>query len=94
MYKRQNYTLIEDGMPVILNIFTLTAFKRFIGTVNTDDFIWKAFSKSRKLFSKDFILDELFEDAFYIGEVDKQKELLLGFSGAVYYLNKAYKRES
>ena len=88
---KTNYTLIEDGMPVILNIFTLTAFKRFIGTVNTDDFIWKAFSKSRKLFSKDFILDELFEDAFYIGEVDKQKELLLGFSGAVYYLNKAEK---
>lgn len=88
---KTSYTLIEDGMPVILNIFTLTAFKRFIGTVNTDDFIWKAFSKSRKLFSNDFMLDELFEDAFYIGEVDRQKELLLGFSGAVYYLNKAEK---
>lgn len=88
---KTNYSLIEDGMPVVLNIFTLTAFKKFIGTVNTDDFIWKAFSKSQTLFSKDFTLDELLEDAFYIGEVDKQKELLLGFSGAVYYLNKAEK---
>lgn len=85
------YTLIEDGMPVALNIFTLTAFKKFIGTVNTDDFMWKAFSKSQTLFSKDIILDELLEDAFYIGEVDKRQELLLGFSGAVYYLNKAEK---
>lgn len=85
------YTLIEDGMPVVLNIFTLTAFKKFIGTANIDNFMWKAFSKSQTLFSKDIILDELLEDAFYIGEVDKQKELLLGFSGAVYYLNKAEK---
>lgn len=85
------YSLIEDGMPVMLSIFTLTAFKKFIGTVRTDDFMWKAFSKSHTLFSKDIVLDELLEDAFYIGEVDKQEELLLGFSGAVYYLNKAEK---
>ena len=51
------YTLIEDGMPIALNIFTLTAFKKFIGTANIDNFMWKAFSKSRTLFSKDLTLD-------------------------------------
>lgn len=86
-----SYTLYEDGMCVNLNLHTLSRFKTYIGNVNVDDFLWKAFSKSRKLFSKDFILDELFDEAFYIGEADRQKEMLLGFSGAVYYLNKAEK---
>jgi len=85
------YTLFEEGMYIALNIYTLTEFKNFIGTIRIDDFMWKAFSKSKKIFSKDCILDELLEEAYYIGEVDKQKEMLLGFSGAVYYLNKAEK---
>lgn len=88
---RSSYSFIDDGMPVIINLFTLTEFKEFIGTVRVDDFMWKAFSKGLMLFCKDRALDELFGDAFYIGEVDRQKELLLGFSGAVYYLNKAEK---
>ena len=85
------YTLYEEEMCIALNVYTLTAFKEFIGAVRADDFMWKAFSKCTKIFSKDFVLDELLEEAFYIGEVDKQKEMLLGFSGAVYYLNKAEK---
>ncbi|MDE7297972.1 MAG: nucleotidyltransferase domain-containing protein [Lachnospiraceae bacterium] len=85
------YTLLEEGMYVALNVYTLTAFKEFVGTMRADDFMWKAFSKCTKIFSKDFLLDELMDDAFYVGDVDRQKEMLLGFSGAVYYLNKAEK---
>ncbi len=85
------YTLLEDGMCVVLNVYTLTAFKEFTGTMRADDFMWKAFSKCTKIFSKDLMLDEWMEDAFYVGDVDRQKEMLLGFSGAVYYLNKAEK---
>lgn len=85
------YTLYEDEMYIVLNVYTLTAFKEFIGTVRIDDFMWKAFSKCTKIFTKDFLLDELLDEAFYIGDVDKQKEMLLAFSGAVYYLNKAEK---
>ena len=88
---KMHYSMYENGMNVILNIHTLTNFKAYINNVNVDDYLWKAFSKSTKLFSKDFTLDELFEEAFYIGDVDKEKEMLLGFSGAVYYLNKAEK---
>ena len=88
---KKNYTLYENGMNVVLNIHTLTEFKNYIRSFNVDDFLWKAFSKSKKLFSKDIMMDELFDEAFYIGEIDKQKEMLLGFSGAVYYLNKAEK---
>lgn len=85
------YTLFEEDMCVALNVYTLSAFKEFIGSIHVDDFMWKAFSKCTKIFSKDLILDELLEEAFYVGEIDKQKEMLLGFSGAVYYLNKAEK---
>ena len=88
---KRYYTLLEEEMCVALNIYTLTSFKEFIGMMRADDFMWKAFSKSTKIFSKDFLLDELWEDAFYVGDVDRQKEMLLGFSGAVYYLNKAGK---
>ena len=88
---KRYYTLLEEGMCVVLNIYTLTEFKEFIGAIHVDDFMWKAFSKCKKILSKDCILDELLDEAFYIGEVDKQKEMLLGFSGAVYYLNKAEK---
>ncbi len=87
----KNYTLYEDEMYVSLNIHTLTEFKNFIGKFNVDDHMWKAFSKGKVLFSKDIMLDELFEEAYYIGDVDKQKEMLLGFSNVVYYLNKAEK---
>ncbi len=88
---KRYYTLFEEEMCIALNIYTLTAFKEFIGAIHIDDFIWKAFSKCTKIFSRNSILDELLEEAFYIGDVDKQKEMLLGFSGAVYYLNKAEK---
>ena len=43
------------------------------------------------MFSKDLTLDELLQEAFILGDVDRQKEMLLAFSGAVYYLNKAEK---
>ncbi|WP_167958783.1 nucleotidyltransferase domain-containing protein [Anaerosporobacter faecicola] len=85
------YPLADEGMNVILNVFTLSSFKDFLQNQDADNYIWKAFSKSTKLFSKDLLLDDLMEDAFYIGDVMRQQEMLLGFSGAVYYLNKAEK---
>lgn len=85
------YNLLEEEFHIVVNVYTLTAFKAFIGGIHLDDFMWKAFSKCKKIFVKDFLLDELFEEAFYVGDVERQKEMLLGFSGAVYYLNKAEK---
>lgn len=85
------YKLIDDDMFIALGVYTLTSFKDFVGKVDVDNYLWKAFSKSTMLFSKDPLLDDLLEDAFYIGDVDKQEKMLLNFSGAVYYLNKAEK---
>lgn len=91
-YKDERYYgLLEEGVYVAINVYTLTQFKEFIGVLQVDDFMWKAFSKCTKIFSKNLLLDELLEEAFYIGDVDQQKEMLLGFAGAVYYLNKAEK---
>lgn len=85
------YKLIEDDMFISMGVYTLTSFKDFISKVDLDNFLWKAFSKSTTLFSKDILLDELLEDAFYIGDMEREESMLLSFSGAVYYLNKAEK---
>lgn len=85
------YTLYEEGRCVYLYIHTLTEFKEMITKTDVDSHVWKAFSKGTKLFSKDMMLDELMEEAFILGEAEKEKELLLCFAGAVYYLNKAEK---
>lgn len=91
-YKGKSYyKLIEDDMFVALGVYTLTSFKDFISKIDLDNFLWKAFSKSTTLFSKDIVLDDLLEDAFYIGDREREESMLLSFSGAVYYLNKAEK---
>lgn len=89
--EKRNYCLYEDGFVVTITIRTNTEFKNFLQHVDYENYLWKAFSKATKLFSRDFLLDELLEEVYYIGDVDQHKELLLGFTGVVYYLNKAEK---
>lgn len=88
---KRTYALYEEGRCIYLYIHTLTEFKELIARTDVDSHVWKAFSKGTKLFSKDMMLDELIEEAFLLGEAEIEKELLLCFAGAVYYLNKAEK---
>lgn len=86
-----NYYLLEHDVQVVINIMKRNSFKSYIESTDVSDYFFCALSKSTLLFSKDIILREYFEDMFYIGDRDKEVEMLLGFSEAIYYLNKAKK---
>ena len=85
------FSLLEYDVRVVVNIRTRSAFKDYLGSTDLSDYWFCALSKSTLLFTKDLTLKEYFEDIFYIGERDTEIEMLLGFSQAVYYLNKAEK---
>ncbi|PRX29285.1 hypothetical protein BX659_11029 [Orenia metallireducens] len=86
-----SYHLLEHNVHVALNIRTINEFKEYLASTNVADYWFCALSKSTLLFCKDITLEEDFEDIFYYGEKDREIEMLLGFSNAVYYLNKAEK---
>ncbi|WP_102399018.1 hypothetical protein [Haloimpatiens massiliensis] len=86
-----DYYLLEHNVPVVVNIRKRNSFKTYLESANVSDYFFCALSKSTMLFSKDKILKEYFEDIFYIGDRDREVEMLLGFSEAIYYLNKAQK---
>mgnify|MGYP006277826603 CR=1 FL=1 len=91
-YKGPNYfNLLENDVQVVVNIRKRSSFKEYLSSTNVADYYFCALSKSTLLFTRDITLEEYFEDIFYIGERDKEIEMLLGFSQAVYYLNKAEK---
>lgn len=91
-YKGSNdYYLLENNVQVVINIRKRSSFKSYLESTDVSDYYFCAFSKSTLLFTKDSTLKEYFEDIFYIGDRDREIEMLLGFSEAIYYLNKAQK---
>lgn len=87
----KSYELIENDIYVCLNIMTYNDFTQYLGNIDMADYYICALSKGKILFCKDIVLQEVFNEAFYIGDKDREIEMLLGFSNAVYYLNKAEK---
>ncbi len=85
------YNLIEYDVGVALTIMKRSAFKDYLTSTHVSDYWFCALSKSTLLFARDVTLKEYFEDIFYMGDRDVEIEMLLGFSQAVYYLNKAEK---
>lgn len=91
-YKGQKqYQLLENDVHVCMTIMKSGDFKKYLNRSNVSDFWFCALSKSEALYCKDTSIMDLFEDIFYIGDRDRATEMLLGFSQAVYYLNKAEK---
>lgn len=86
-----DYHLLERDVRVVVNVRRRGEFREYLESTNVSDYFFCALSKSTLLFAKDKTLKELFEDMFYIGDRDREIEMLLGFSEAVYYLNKAEK---
>ncbi len=86
-----NYNLIEHEIPIVVDIKKKSEFISYLGSTNMTDYYFCALSKSTTLFIKDPAIKECFEDSFYIGDRDREIEMLLGFSNAVYYMNKAEK---
>ena len=85
------YHLLEYDVGASVKVAKRSAFKDYLGSTNVSDYWFCALSKSTLLFTRDITLKEYFEDIFYIGDRDREIEMLLGFSQAVYYLNKAEK---
>lgn len=86
-----HYQLLEDDVCVCINIMISSKFKSYLGNIDVSDFFICALSKGKMLFCKDRALEEDFKDLFYYGDRDREIEMLLGFSVAVYYLNKCEK---
>lgn len=86
-----SYHLLEHDVHVALKIRKTNEFKEYLASTNVSDYWFCALSKGTLLFCKDITLEEYYNDIFYYGERDKEVEMLLGFSEAVYFLNKAEK---
>lgn len=86
-----HYHLLEFDVAATVKIVKRSSFKDYLGRTNVSDYWFCALSKSTLIFTKDITLKEYFEDIFYIGDRDREIEMLLGFSQAIYYLNKAEK---
>lgn len=87
----RSYSLLENEVHVVVNIRRKGEFLDYLGSSDVSDYWFCALSKSKLLYSRDGTLSEQIEDAFYVGERDREVEMLLGFSQAIYYLNKAEK---
>lgn len=83
--------LLENNIRVNLTIFTYSGISSYIGNIDVSNFFFCALSKGSVLFCRDDELLEIIEDSFYIGKKEQEVEQLLGFSSAVYYLNKVEK---
>ncbi|MTI96935.1 MAG: hypothetical protein FH749_15945 [Firmicutes bacterium] len=90
----RQYWLLEHDAPVLVDIWRRSAFREYLESADVSDYFFCALSKSTLLFAQDPTLNEYIEDIFYIGNRDREVEMLLGFSEAVYYLNKAEKSYS
>lgn len=86
-----SFSLFEEEVVASVKIVKRSAFKNYLSSANVSDYWYCALSKSTLLFSKDASIKTLFDDSFHIGDRDREIEMLLGFSQAVYYLNKAEK---
>lgn len=90
-YKWSCNNLIEHDVPIVINVRTKTNFIDYLSSANVSDYYFCALSKSTPLFVKDTVIQECFEDMFYIGDRDREVEMILSFSNAVYCMNKAEK---
>lgn len=85
------YYIMENDIPVILDIKEKNEFKTYLAQTNVADYYYCALSKSKILFCKDVALEEYFKESFYISDHEREVEMLLGFSEVVYNLNKVEK---
>ena len=90
-YKWTAPVLIENGIDINPRVWTKSKFLEWIASTDLEDWDFRGLSKSTLLFVKDPIIKESVDDIFYIGERDKEVEMSIGFSQAIYAMNKAEK---
>ena len=90
-YKWAAPSLIEHGIDINACVFTKTKFLEWIASTDLEDWNFRGLSKSTPLFVNDPIIKQSVDDIFYIGDRDREAEMLIGFGQAVYAMNKAEK---
>ncbi|MCL2197660.1 MAG: nucleotidyltransferase domain-containing protein [Defluviitaleaceae bacterium] len=90
-YKWTSRNLIEHGIDINVCVFTKSKFLEWIISADIEDWNFRGLSKSTPLFVKDPIIKENVDDIFYIGDRDREAEMLEGFSQTIYAMNKAEK---
>lgn len=86
-----SFHLIECNVQILLDMRKQNEFLKYLQNTNKADFYYCAISKGRVLFTKDDMLIEIIQDYFLMGSREREMEMLLGFSEAVYHLNKVEK---
>ncbi len=74
-YRQKECQLIEDGIPIRVDHYTRSAFKKLFERNLRGSRLHSIFSDSKILFTKDPTLSDLFKDIDVIGERDKQSQL-------------------
>lgn len=87
----RDYNLLEYGVQVLVNIRKRNEFLTYLQNTNISDYYYCAVYKGEVLFTKDEMLTETIKEYFHIGSREREVEMLLGFSSAIYYLNKTEK---
>ena len=67
-YKFPAIRIIENDVPIEVVVRTKTNFLDYLATANVADYYFCGLSKSTPLFVKDPIIQERFDDIFYIGD--------------------------
>lgn len=90
-YKWPIMNAIEHDIPINTDVRKKTDFLKLMASATMTHIDICTFSKSTPLFVKDPVIQKCFDDMFYIGERDKEAEMILGFSHVVWCMNKAEK---
>lgn len=90
-YKWVSSGLIENGIDINLNVSTKSKFLEWLASADMTDCDFLALTKSTLLFVRDPVIKESVDEIFYIGDRDREIEMIIGFSQAVYGMNKAEK---
>ncbi|MXV77265.1 hypothetical protein F4X73_07880 [Candidatus Poribacteria bacterium] len=90
-YQQQAYQLIEDGIPISVRLVNRNGYKKLLERNLQGSHLHAIYAQSEILFTKDPTLRELHEGLDFIGERDRQSQLLNMAGGLTTILDKTEK---
>ncbi len=90
-FQQQEYQLIEDGIPIRVRLVNRNGYKKLLERNLQGSHLHAIYAQSEILFTKDPTLRELHEGLDFIGERDRQSQLLNMAGGLTTILDKTEK---